>query len=99
MSTQQRLRRTPAPWWFATLAAIPLVFGVIGAQASKNSVEQELTQNAEKVLQGIGAAGASASFEGRDATVTPGSMVDPSRVEQAIADMPGVRSVVVKAAP
>lgn len=91
-----RVRRTPAPWWFAALAGVPMFFGFVGAKAAQDGIEQQLTTRANQVLQGIGAADASVTFEGRDAVVDPGS-IDAERVRAAVAAVPGVRTVTVGA--
>lgn len=91
-----RVRRTPAPWWFAALFGIPVIFGFVGAQASKGAVQDDLTQRAEQVLQGVGAGDVTVSFDGRDATLRSSSGSDTTRARDALAKMSGVRSVVVE---
>lgn len=94
-ATSPRVRRTPAPWWLAALVGIPLVLGFIGAQTSRGSIEDDLTQRATQVLQGVGAAGTTVEFDGRDARLTVGESDEADRVKDAVAKVPGVRSVSV----
>ncbi len=92
-TTNPRVRRTPAPWWFAALFGIPLIFGFVGAQAGKGAVQDDLTQRAEQVLQGVGVSDVTVTFSGRDATIHTSGDADKART--AVAGMSGVRSVVV----
>lgn len=95
-TTGARVRRTPAPWWIAALFGIPLTFGFVGAQASKGAIQDDLTERAQQVLQGVGAGDATVTFDGRDATLRTRAGADAAPARDAIAKMPGVRTVVVQ---
>ena len=95
-TTGARVRRTPAPWWIAALCGIPLIFGFVGAQASKGAIQDDLTERAQQVLQGVGASDATVRFDGRDATLRTADGADTTRARDALAKMPGVRTVVVQ---
>lgn len=90
-----RVRRTPAPWWFGALVAVPLVFGIIGAQAAHGSIERTLTTRSNSALQAAGVTDATVSFSGRDAAVRLGSQGSQDTVRKAVEAIPGVRTVVV----
>jgi hypothetical protein len=95
-TTGARVRRTPAPWWIAALFGIPLIFGFVGSQASKGAIQDDLTERAQQVLQGVGAGDATVTFDGRDATLRTPAGADAAPARDAIAKMPGVRTVVVQ---
>ncbi|GAB3579810.1 hypothetical protein [Calidifontibacter terrae] len=96
MSTAKpRVRRTPAPWWFGALVAVPLVFGVVGAQASHGGIEQNLNKRTTNALQAVGITDATVTFSGRDAHVALNAQGSQSAVHSALDGLSGLRQVTV----
>ncbi|NHN56255.1 hypothetical protein G9U51_10760 [Calidifontibacter sp. DB0510] len=91
-----RVRRNPAPWWWALAVAVPVVLGFAGAQANAAQMERTITQRAQTAIAGSGIDGAKVRTDGRDVTVSVPADADGDKAEQAVSAIPGVRTVVVK---
>ena len=83
--------RSPGGWWWAALLLVPLLLGLIGANALRAGVESDLQARATAALKAAGFDTFEVSFNGRDGWIRIPLGSDQAKAKAVVRAIDGVR--------